>query len=379
MLKRIYADNYKSLVNFELGIGPVNLLLGPNGSGKSAVFEVLRKLIGFVGGRGKVNEFFGLSDCTRWQDSCVQSFELDIERETDVFRYELAVEHSRAELKARVHHERLWFNNKPLLKFENFDKQEFHPEVQLYRDDHSEGPKYPFDWSLSALASIFSRRENTLLTWFKQRLKQVIVVQPIPSLMLEDSAEEESQPSAHFENYASWYRYLSQHGGVTYRLTADLREVMPGFDYFKFEQLGEEHRLLKVYLRGIEEQDSIGYRFSELSDGQRTLIALYALLAAVRVEGTGSYTLCLDEPENFLALPEIQPWLTTLYDRCAQGELQALLISHHPELINYLLASPVGRWFERQPNRPTRVRSIVTDDSSGLPISELIARGWLRE
>jgi len=82
-----------------------------------------------------------------------------------------------------------------------------------------------------------------------------------------------------------------------------------------------------------------------------------------------------DEPKNFLALSEIQPWLTTLYDFCSDGETQALLISHHPELIDYL-ASSAGYWFDRQSNAPVRV-SRIADDDSGIPISELVARGWL--
>jgi predicted ATPase len=210
-------------------------------------------------------------------------------------------------------------------------------------------------------------------------LRRFIIVQIIPSLMSEDSPQEETRPSAHLENYASWYRRLSQDQGMIYQLTRDLKEILPEFGYFRFEQLGEQHRLLKVYLHGEAGRGPIGYRFGELADGQRTLIALYTLLSASCTDEEDQYTLCLDEPENFLALPEIQPWLVTLYDRCSQGETQALLISHHPELINYLLASPVGYWFDRQSNLPTRVKRITADETGSLPISELIARGWLRE
>ncbi len=39
MLKRVYIDNYKSLVNVEIGLKEINLFLGANGAGKSAVFE----------------------------------------------------------------------------------------------------------------------------------------------------------------------------------------------------------------------------------------------------------------------------------------------------------------------------------------------------
>ena len=125
-----------------------------------------------------------------------------------------------------------------------------------------------------------------------------------------------------------------------------------------------------------EDKNTIDYHLGALSDGQKALIILYTLIYCMKSE---DYTLCIDEPENFLALPEIQPWLRQLYDFCDEGKLQALLISHHPECINYLLASPIGYWFERQSNAPVRVRKISNEeaDDSGLKISELIARGWL--
>ena len=39
-----------------------------------------------------------------------------------------------------------------------------------------------------------------------------------------------------------------------------------------------------------------------------------------------------------LRLAEIQPWVTQLQDRVQERSGQCLLISHHPELINYLAA-----------------------------------------
>jgi len=377
MLKRIYIDNYKSLTNFELSVGPINLFLGPNGAGKSAVFEVLQNLVDFVSGRAKAAEAFDFRSRTRWQSSLTQSFELEVAREAGIYRYELAIEHDALGEKARVRHERLWLNARPLLRFEINATGE--SEVHLYRDDHSEGPVYPFDWSQSALASILPRHDNTLLTWFKQRLQRFMILQVIPLLMSAESSQEDPRPSQHLENYASWYRSLSQDQGLIYRLTNELREVLPDFDHFRFEILGERNRLLKARFQGTTGNAPTEYRISDLSDGQRALIALYTVLIAGSAAGENSYTLCLDEPENFLALPEIQPWLVMLYDLCSRGDVQALLISHHPELINYLLASPVGFWFDRECNQPTRVKPISADDDSGLPISELIARGWLRE
>jgi len=372
MLKRIYIDNYKSLVNFEVSLNEINLFLGVNGAGKSAVFEMLRKVKCLVAGDSKVIELFSFENCTRWQSSLLQTIELDIEGNGGAYQYKLTIEHDEKREKARVIDERLHFNNKPLLVFEGGN-------AQLYRDNHSKGPKYPFDWSRSVLASILPRSDNTTLTWFKEWMDHLVVIQIIPSLMIQDSPKEETQPSDYFENFVSWYRQVSQDQGLAFKLMTELKEILPGFEYFKFERTGEKHRLLKAYFNSEGKNASVGYSFGELSDGQRMLITLYSLLHSFCSDTKLPYTLCLDEPENFLALPEIQPWLVSLYDHCMDGDVQALLISHHPELINYLLASPVGYWFEQQSNRPTRVRSISADNEDALAVSELVARGWLNE
>jgi predicted ATPase len=367
MLKRIYIDNYKSLVNFELSLAPLNLFLGPNGAGKSTVFEVLRKLQAFIGGDSKLAELFETTTLTRWQTLHIQRFELEIEGNQGLYKYELAVEHDRKEQKVIVKYERLWFNNTPVFQFEQ-------GEMHLFTDDAAPGPVYPFNWSTSGSAFISPRPENKKLTWFKQYIKQIIVVQIVPALIQADSDQEALVPSYHFENFVSWYRHLSQDQEITLSVTETIRKVLPGFDYFRFEDFGERNRVLKAVYSTRTGAQKLEYSLTELSDGEQSLICLYILLQAAQKNG---YLLCLDEPENFLALPEIQPWLIKLYDLCQEMDLQTLLISHHPELINYLLASPVGYWFDRDQNLPTRVKAIKSEPGEGFPISELIARGWL--
>ncbi len=105
------------------------------------------------------------------------------------------------------------------------------------------------------------------------------------------------------------------------------------------------------------------------------MIALYTLLFCLSDE---ECSLCIDEPENFLALPEIQPWLDLLDNRTRQGQVQGLLISHHPRLINFL-ACDAGFWLDREgPGGPTRIRRVCSDEqTTGLPMSELVERGWI--
>lgn len=370
MLKHIYIDNFRCLVNFELDVDAINLVLGSNGVGKSTVFEAIQKIQAFVSGDSKIEKIFKFTDCTRWQTSPIQRFELEILGNGGSYKYELGIGHNQD--KCRVEYERLWFDNQPLLKFEL-------GEVKLYRDNHSEGPQYPFDWSQSMIPSLMPRNDNTKLTWFRERLKRFIIVQIIPPLMLGETSQEEMRLAIKMENFVSWYRYLSEDQGKVAEIGNILREVLDGFTSFRFERVSEQNLVLKLRFSGGKDSPKpIEYRMGELSDGQKTLVALYTLIHGTKSE---DYTLCIDEPENFLALPEIQPWLIQLYDLCSEGQLQALLISHHPELINYLLASPIGYWFERQSNAPVRVKRISSEvaDNSGLPVSELIARGWLNE
>jgi len=111
------------------------------------------------------------------------------------------------------------------------------------------------------------------------------------------------------------------------------------------------------------------YTFEELSEGQRAIIGLYTLLHFL--SGSGA-TLCLDEPDNFVALSEIQPFLLALRD---QERIQTLLISHHPEVIN-LLAPGSGLWFERVSGGPVRVRPFQAPPDAAVPAAEIVARGW---
>jgi len=372
MLKRIYIDNFRGLVNFEMNFDSINLFLGGNGSGKSTVFEVLRKIQTFVSGDEKVEGIFKSADCTRWQTLQLQRFELEIAGNGGSYKYEFAIRHNQE--KSHVEYERLWFNNQALLKSEEGG-------IKIFQDDYEEVVKTSLPSRLQLVGSLLYLFKldsgSTKLDWFTKRMQRFIIVQIIPSLMLDGSEKEEIHLTSRMENFVSWYRYISQDQGKVAELINVLKDILDGFISFKFEQFSENYRALKLRFSTDKDRTKIiDYRFSELSDGQKVVIALYTILYCTESE---DYTLCIDEPESFLALPEIQPWLIQLYDFCIDGKIQALLISHHPVLINYLLASPIGYWFERQSNAAARVKLISNEETenSGLPISELIARGWL--
>ena len=120
------------------------------------------------------------------------------------------------------------------------------------------------------------------------------------------------------------------------------------------------------------------YSFGQLSDGQRSLVALYSLLHLVeddRLAKGYRRSLFIDEPDNYVSLREVQPWLSQVVDACGETLEQAVIISHHPQTIDYL-AGARGRWFSRDGEGPARVGNEPKFSCDGLSLSEAIARGW---
>lgn len=368
MLTRLYCDNFKCLVNFEFRPGPTQLLMGKNGAGKSTVFEVLALIRDFAA-RGETCEdrLVGRTR-TRWQDLPDQRFELDVKGKSGTYRYELVVDESGKPLRPRVKKESLSLDGKPLYLFEK-------GVVHLHNDQFQDRTQFEFYPRRSFLAEIEARPDNKRLMEFKVWLDKVLCVQIDPKRMRSDAEKEAIYPTPDLSNFAEWYRHLRQESSAaTDDLRSSLQGVLAGFEGLDLKGPPSGTRELQVAVRTGSESmaQSQQYGFAELSDGQRALIGLYTLLHCAL---TDNATLCIDEPDNFVALAEIQPWLLRLIDRGADTGSQIMLASHHPELLNQL-ASHSGVIMERMDAGPTRVRPFAPPDDTTLTPAEIISRGW---
>ena len=373
MLKRIYADNYRSLVNFDCPLAARQLILGANGSGKSTLFDILGLLRDFcVRGdlyrEDQITPRFGVETRTRWQNVAEQSFELDLTGNGGEYQFRLVVDPCGHNKELQVIQEEVFFDGAPIFQF-------LQGEVHLFNDRHDDKVRYPFDWRRSALATINERRDNTKLTWFKNWLDGLLIVSPDPKRMAGVAQKEVSRPNQGLTNFADWYRHLRLDTDDRDYLT-DLAEVFAGFVRLRLEEAGERRREIKACFQeanGFDPRRLTEYTLGELSEGQRVLIGLYAVLHfALRPEAT----VCFDEPDNFVALREIQPWLTKVLDHTGDDDSpQILLVSHHPELINKL-AFKDGLLLDRPEGRHTRVTRFDDPADTGLSAAELVARGW---
>lgn len=386
MLTRFYCDNYRCLLNFTFKPEPLQLIMGRNGSGKTSVFDALANIRDLVVEGERVDRdedgrrMFPLSTIPRWLKAdrpqvFQQRFEIDLEGEFGIVKYELVIEQDEKQARSRVFLESLTAEDKPLFEFRD-------GKVQLYRDfNHSKGPVYTFDWNRSALGSVPPGSDNRRLTWFKERLRGLECLRIDAPRMAFRSEREEARPERDLSNFPSWFRralVANTSQGADY--LASIREVIGGLHSLDLHELGQGNMILRAsFVRprggpskfGGKYARSFWLGFDELSDGQRTLIGLYALLHFMVREDT---TLCIDEPDNFAALAEIQPWLIGVQDRVHDLGAQVLIASHHPEILNQLAARN-GFVLERSEAGPASGRPFVFPDDTPLPPAEIVARG----
>ena len=295
MLTRLYADNFRCLVNFELKLDETNVFVGPNGSGKTSVLDVLGRLQEFIVRRARVGAAFPARDLSLAQARDEQRFELDLQIDGDAYRYGVRIEHDAARRRMRVVEETLQHDDKPIFVFQGGD-------AQLFHDDYAPGPRIPFDWSQSGVGALYERSDNRKLTRFKKAVAGFVVASPCAPVFEAETRGEDEFLAPLMQNFVGWYRHAAQENmGAIARLFEALGEALPGFDSINLAESGENVRALKVAFRGSDDDHRLDrYGFDQLSDGQRALVALYCLIF---LSNRGA-SLFLDEPDNYLALRE---------------------------------------------------------------------------
>jgi predicted ATPase len=362
MLKRLYIDNFRCFVNFEYKPEQKQLLLGPNGSGKSSLLEAVRLLKAFVKGREIP---FTQSSRTRWQDRSLQVFEIESLLEEKVFTYRAEIRYSSKTDVPAVAMEQLTVDGAPVFEL-------VAGEVHSYVAGELRTVVLRGETMESSLH--FWSQANPLVGQFVEWLD---TVHCLKIDAYEDKMEETSDsivlvPDYEMEDMVSWYRHLNEtdpDGIDAFR--ASMREVLTGFLNLKYSLEDEGIKKLRAEFTSPTPK-KLTLSLHELSDGQRCLIALYMILHFLIAKG---HTVFLDEPDNFISLREIQPWLVSAEDALLESNGQLILISHHPEILNFW-ARDYGLLFSREENGHVRTKTYREVLDTGLEPAETIARGW---
>lgn len=366
MLTRLYVDNFRCFENFEYHPARKQLIFGANGSGKSSMADAVLFLRQAVIAGAPLDEFHMQAQRTRWMSRPRQTMELDAQLGQDHYLFKIVLEPFGDPARTKIVTETVHFNGSPVFSFDE-------GEVRLYNDRLEHKVTYPFDWHRSALATIVPRKDNQTLSRFKAWLSSVFCFRLNPFAISGRADTEHLYPNVQVDNLAAWYRHLVQSDqGQNFALIESLRRALDGFQFLQLQPAGENVRLLVAEFRGFG--GAAQYLLQELSEGQRCLICLYTILHFVLSKGA---TVLIDEPDNFISLREIQPWLTAATDAVEDKQAQLLLISHHPEIIDQWAPSN-GVQFVREDGGPVRVKKFEVSGTNGeLAASELVARGWV--
>jgi predicted ATPase len=372
MLKRIYIDNFRCFVNFEYKPERKQLLLGANGSGKSSLLDALRMLKVFLEGGALP---FTQSSRTRWQDKQdkpLQIFEIDALLEGKLFSYRTEILYASRTNSPFVNMERLSVEGAPV--FEYFDRDI--REMRSYVDGKTLAIPQHREKIESSLH--FWAGQNPSVSQFVEWMTTVHCFKVNPD---EDNIEETAdfillRPDDELKYIAPWYRHLNEsdpEGMDAFR--SSMREVLSGFLSLRLSSEDNGVRKLRADFTSPT-QRKLTVSLHELSDGQRCLIALYMILHFLIAKG---HTVFLDEPDNFISLREIQPWLMAAEDAVEDSKGQLILISHHPEILNRW-SLEYGLQFTREENGQVRPPARFKTDFDGvLPPAEVVARGWENE
>jgi energy-coupling factor transporter ATP-binding protein EcfA2 len=369
MLTRLYANNFRCLVAFEAKFESFGVLCGPNGSGKSSVLDALLLVRNLANGDGILGggreQDLGRLEFSEWQPSTVQEFELGFAIAGRAIDYILYLEQKPEFDRPRIVRERATADGRIL-----FDRDQSSLRIPLQDGSLS---AFPLDWRQSALSTIRPLESIKELQILQSAISKLLILRPNPRGMEAESRTELKLPDLLLTRLTSWYRSLSQDMEWTHRLAESLTMVWPDFKSFRLVDVGLNAKALKLRFYDGASGNACELFFDQLSDGEKALIGLYMVRAAL---ASGAIqTVLIDEPDNYVGLPELQPWVLSLRE-LLDDDHQAILISHHPEILSSAGAEN-GRYLWRDHHTsPTRIGPLTIPD--GLTPGEAIARGWVR-
>lgn len=357
MIRRLYVHNFRCLNNFDLSIGDKAsaLLIGANGSGKTTISRALEILQKIARGTNRVGELVKPSELNRTLLDSPFRLSIQVELESGVFDYELALDLPPGFRELRVREEKLACNGAPLFSRET-------ASVRLGRSTNA-AAEFRIDWHLIALPIVQERSGDDPLSIFKKWLGRMLILRPIPGLMTGDSNEETLYPSVDVSNFAAWFSGLLAEAPAAYtRIDSYLKQVMSDLKDLQNPTTGKDSRSLTVNFSS--EMGSIPIPFGDLSDGEKCFMVCSLVLAAKEAYPS---TFCFwDEPDSYLALSEVGHFVIALRSAFKTGG-QLIVTSHNPEAIRKFSEDNTFFLHRKSHLEPTLIH----------PVSELTVRGNL--
>lgn len=369
MLTQLRIHNYRCFVEFELNLPKSALLLGMNGSGKSSVFEVLSSIRELIARDGTIDEVFPTDTLALLGTGQGQKFELEMISPYGTILYRLDVMHNRERRTCHIDSESVQVFAKDGGSHDLFTFRQ--GQAVLYDQAEQASRSVPFVATRSFLSSVDAEQTRPELSWFLEYIDNIWVLKIEPGSVQATAPRAETFLNENGANFAAFCQHLIlEEREIIDHAVETIRGVIPGLQQLTLKAMGKVRVLTARFRAPGDKPAYYELDFDALSDGQRQLIILYVVLSFVR---TRASLLCFDEPDNFVSIREIQPFLIELSDGVDDGALQCMMISHSAEIIDYFGAEN-SILLERPEGGATSIGQLTPVGS--LRLSELMARGW---
>lgn len=363
MIQRFYIHNFRCLENFELPIADRSsvLLIGKNGAGKSTVGFALEILQRIARGVNRVDDLVKPKDLARGRIDVPMRFEIEVKLSGLIYQYLIAFDFPPGFKELRVLEENLIAGGKPI-----FTRKE--AQVRLAKVGLEKEAEFLIDWHRAALPIVQERTPKDPLFIFKQWLARIVILRPMPSLILGNSEQETLQPNTQATDFGAWFAGLLAYAPAAYgKIDHYIKQVMPDLKDIKNPLIGKESRSLEVQFSN--DLGSLTVPFADLSDGEKCFMICAIVLAAN--DAYGPLVCFWDEPDNYLALPEVGHFIMALRKAFQQGG-QFITTSHNPEAIRSFSEDNTLFIYRKNHLEPTKVRPVSEIKVNGDLVSALI-------
>ncbi|NJN62938.1 MAG: ATP-binding protein [Coleofasciculaceae cyanobacterium RL_1_1] len=325
MLQRLYVHNYRCLENFEVSFKDLSsgLLVGENGVGKSTIRKALEVLQKVGRGASRVGELVSESDIVPRNLGIPVRFELEVLIDGKLYDYALALERPENFKEFRVLEEKLSFEREIVYSRSNAQVERVSGEREI---------QFLLDWHLVGLPMVQVYTDDDPIEIFRDWLrKRMVIISPIPELMHGESREETLELDLHTTNFADWFTtVLGEYPSAYGTIDRYLKDVLPDLNYVQNEKIGKGAKNIVITFEG-ENGSSLEIDFENLSEGEKCFFVCATLVASSKHYGP---LFCFwDEPDNYLSLPEVSHFITSLRKVFKRDGGQILLTSHHEETI----------------------------------------------
>jgi predicted ATPase len=391
MITRLQVQNFKSLRDLDLELGPLNVLVGPNMSGKSNILSAFKFLHQFmfpqaglqglgyaVAQHGGINELLWKGDEKgAYPGTISKLIRLAVEagEEADSnskFKYALEVISGAGDFYS--HSESL-----KKLSPELFGRPREEHDLIVQRQGISSAKNVDGKELGGVGSSYASAFERPITGWdgntFREWANGWRFYHLVPPAMKESGPTREGQILAEDgHNLSAWLMWVQAHSAEAFsRVSEVLQDLFPEIISLRAIPTTEDRAYLAARERGLTRDT----RVFQMSDGFLVLTALLSLIYAPP-ELSGSL-ICLEEPENHLH-PRLMETLVALLRQVQQevrdskrSPTQIILTTQSPYLVDQFSLDEVI-WIEKKngetkafrPSSKTHLKKLVEDKELGL-------------